>query len=207
MKLFKVPQFVKWIYPKRIWGISISEPTVYLTFDDGPIPEITPWILDFLKSKNIKATFFCVAENVLKYPEIYQRIIREGHKVGNHSYNHNNGSKTPFKAYIESFEKAKDIIDSNLYRPPYGRLTGKQEKYISKSHKIIMWSWLSYDFDLKIPVDKILVKAKNQIKPGSIIVLHDNIKIISRTKELLPQLIDELKTKKFSFGLIEDFTR
>ncbi len=202
MKLFKVPQFVKWIYPKRIWGISISEPTVYLTFDDGPIPEITPWILDFLKSKNIKATFFCVAENVLKYPEIYQRIIREGHKVGNHSYNHNNGSKTPFKAYIESFEKAKEIIDSNLYRPPYGRLTGKQEKYISKSHKIIMWSWLSYDFDKSVSIEKIITKANREIKSGTILVLHDNIKIVERTKVLLPQIVESLVRKGFKFDVL-----
>ena len=202
MKLFKVPQFIKWIYPKRIWGISISEPTVYLTFDDGPIPEITPWILDFLKSKNIKATFFCVAENVLKYPEIYQRIIREGHKVGNHSYNHNNGSKTPFKAYIESFEKAKDIIDSNLYRPPYGRLTGKQEKYISKSHKIIMWSWLSYDFDNSVSIEKIITKANREIKSGTILVLHDNIKIVERTKVLLPQITELLVFKGFKFDVL-----
>ncbi len=203
MRLFSIPQFVKWIYPKRIWGIVVSEPIVYLTFDDGPIPEITPWILDFLKSRNVKATFFCVAENVLKYPDIYQRILTEGHKVGNHSFHHNNGSKTPFTTYIKSFEQANEVINSNLYRPPYGKLTRKQEKYISKSHKIIMWSWLSYDFDLKIPVDKILVKAKNQIKPGSIIVLHDNIKIVDRTKELLPKMIQLIKEKGLHFKTID----
>ena len=202
MKLFKVPQFVKWIYPKRIWGIVVSDPIVYLTFDDGPIPEITPWILDFLKSKNIKATFFCVAENVLKHPEIYKRIINEGHKVGNHSFNHNNGSKTPFKSYINSFEKAKEIIDSNLYRPPYGRLTGKQEKYISKSHKIIMWSWLSYDFDNSVSIEKIITKANREIKSGTILVLHDNIKIVERTKVLLPQIAELLVRKGFKFDVL-----
>ena len=126
MKLFKIPQFVKWVYPKRIWGISTSDPIVFLTFDDGPIPEITPWILDFLLAKNIKATFFCVAENVLKYPEIYQRILDEGHSVGNHSFNHNNGYKTDYNSYITSFQKADSIIKSKLYRPPYGKMTRKQ---------------------------------------------------------------------------------
>ena len=202
MKLFKIPQFVKWIYPKRIWGISVSEPIVYLTFDDGPIPEITPWILDFLKSKNIKATFFCVAENVLKYPKIYNRIFKEGHSVGNHSFDHNNGYKTDYVSYIESFEKADSIIKSNLYRPPYGKMTKRQERQIRKTHKIIMWSWLSYDFDELVSIEKILKKAKCQVKPGSILVLHDNTKIIERTKLLLPQLVELLVQKGFKFELL-----
>jgi len=203
MKLFLVPQFVKWIYPKRIWGINVSTPSVFLTFDDGPIPEITPWILDFLKSKNIKATFFCVGENVHKYPEIYTRILKEGHQVGNHSFDHNNGSKTRFEDYIKSFSTTNKIFNSKLYRPPYGQLSRKQEKEISKTHKIIMWSWLSYDFDKNISIEKILRKANKQIKPGSIIVLHDNIKIIDRTKELLPKLIQLIEDKGLHFETID----
>lgn len=206
MIFFKTPFFLPWLFPRRKWGFSLSN-FVYLTFDDGPNPNITPFVLDTLKTSGLKATFFCVGDNVRKYPELYQRILDEGHRVGNHTMYHNNASKTDFDTYIYSFLEAEKYIKSNLFRPPYGRLDFRKMKAISQSKKIIMWSWLSYDFDLKIPVDKILVKAKNQIKPGSIIVLHDNIKIISRTKELLPQLIDELKTKKFSFGLIEDFTR
>lgn len=202
MKLFKIPQFVKWVYPKRIWGISTSDPIVFLTFDDGPIPEITPWILDFLLAKNIKATFFCVAENVLKYPEIYQRILDEGHSVGNHSFNHNNGYKTDYNSYITSFQKADSIIKSKLYRPPYGKMTRKQEKEIVKTHKIIMWSWLSYDFDQSVSVQKIMKNANREIKPGTILVLHDNAKIVERTKLLLPQIVELLVRKGLKFDVL-----
>lgn len=202
MKLFKIPQFVKWVYPKRIWGISTSDPIVFLTFDDGPIPEITPWILDFLLAKNIKATFFCVAENVLKYPEIYQRILDEGHSVGNHSFNHNNGYKTDYNSYITSFQKADSIIKSKLYRPPYGKMTRKQEKEIVKTHKIIMWSWLSYDFDLSVSTQKIMKNANREIKPGTILVLHDNAKIVERTKLLLPQIVELLVRKGLKFDVL-----
>jgi len=203
MKLFKIPQFVKWVYPKRIWGISVSDPIVFLTFDDGPIPEITPWILDFLLAKNIKATFFCVAENVLKYPEIYQRILDEGHSVGNHSFNHNNGYKTDYNSYITSFQKADSIIKSKLYRPPYGKMTRKQEKEIVKTHKIIMWSWLSYDFDKSVSTQKIMKNANREIKPGTILVLHDNAKIVERTKLLLPQIVELLDRKGLKFDVLK----
>lgn len=203
MKLFKIPQFVKWIYPKRIWGISVTEPIVYLTFDDGPIHEITPWILDFLLAKNIKATFFCVAENVLKYPEIYNRILEEGHSVGNHSFDHNNGYKTDYNSYIKSFQKADSIIKSKLYRPPYGKMTKRQEREVRKTHKIIMWSWLSYDFDKSVSIEKIMTKANREIKSGTILVLHDNKKIAERTKLLLPQIVELLVHKGFKFDVLK----
>lgn len=196
MRLFKTPRFLRRIYSHRTWGFSSHDKTIYLTFDDGPNPDITPFILDELKKTNWKATFFCVGENVKKYPEIYQRILKEGHQTGNHTFKHENAIKVSQSEYLSSIEAADSYISSPLFRPPYGRLTPKLARKISRNYHIIMWSWLSYDFDQSISVDEILKKAKS-IQAGDILVLHDNSKIASKQKELLPQLIDVLIKKGF----------
>jgi peptidoglycan/xylan/chitin deacetylase (PgdA/CDA1 family) len=202
MKLFNTPKLASVIFPKRVWFLKEEANTIYLTFDDGPRPEITPFILDILKEKKIKATFFCVGINVEKFPDIFLRIIKEGHRVGNHTFLHENHSKTDFKAYKKSIDKAETLIYSNLFRPPYGRLTSIAARKIAKKYKIIMWSWLSYDFDKSISIDYILKKADKEIKSGDIIVLHDNEKIADRQKELLPKLLEILNEKKFKFEVI-----
>ena len=202
MRIFKTPRFFKWIFPRRTWGFSHLIKSVYLTFDDGPNPEITPWILDFLKEKNIKATFFCVGSNILKYPELFERIKSEGHVVGNHTMNHNKGTETLFNEYKSSITQTKELVQNNLFRPPYGRINTRQSYKLSKEYKIIMWSWLSYDFDLKVPIDKILRKAEKQIQAGDIIVLHDNDKVKDRIKDLLPEMVEIIKIKGLNFGLI-----
>ncbi len=201
LRFFKTPYLFKILFFKRIWGFSHSNNSVYLTFDDGPHPDITPWILDYLLMENIKATFFCVGDNVRKHPEIYERILSEGHAVGNHSMYHNNALKTSRTSYLSSIEEASQLIQTNLYRPPYGRLPIAWEKTILEKYKIIMWSWLSYDYDQQISVSQILKKAESII-PGDILVLHDNPKITAKQKELLPQLIDLLKEKKLTFEII-----
>jgi peptidoglycan-N-acetylglucosamine deacetylase len=203
MKFFKTPFFLPWFFPKREWGFSLNEPFVYLTFDDGPNPTITPWVLDELKGHGIKATFFCVGDNVRKYPEIYKRILDEGHRVGNHTMYHSNSSKTNYKDYLKSYQQAEEYIESSLFRPPYGRLSYFKQKEILKTKKIIMWSWLSYDFDLSISIDLILKKAKRQINSGDIIVLHDNEKVKERVKILLPQIISVIQEKGLGFRVIE----
>lgn len=203
MKLFKTPRFFRWIFPRRTWGFSRSKNAVYLTFDDGPDPEITPWVLDFLKEKQLKATFFCVGSNIVKYPELFQRIITEGHGVGNHTMNHEKGTQTPFKHYQESILETKKLINSNLFRPPYGRINAWQSYQLSKKYQIIMWSWLSYDFDKTVEISTILQKAEKQINSGDILVLHDNSKVKNRVMELLPKLYQILEKKGFEFRLIE----
>lgn len=200
-RFFKTPYLFKILFLKRIWGFYNSKKSIYLTFDDGPHPDITPWILDYLLSENIKATFFCVGNNVKKYPEIYQRILREGHAVGNHSMHHNNALKTSYNTYLNSIDEASKLIQTNLFRPPYGRLPIAWEKTILEKYQIIMWSWLSYDYDHQISISQILNKAK-EIKTGDILVLHDNPKITAKQKELLPQLIQLLKEKKLTFEII-----
>lgn len=201
IRFFRTPYLVKLLFFNRIWGFSCHENKVYLTFDDGPHPDITPWILEFLKSEDIKATFFCVGDNVNKYPEIYHQILNDGHQVGNHTMYHTNASKTDKLTYFNSFKEATKNIKSELFRPPYGRLPMSWEKEIKKEFKIIMWSWLSYDFDTNVPINYILKKAK-KIKKGDILVLHDNPKITQKQKELLPKLIDYLKKQKFNFETI-----
>ena len=201
IRFFKTPHLIKKFFFRRLWGFSISKKSIYLTFDDGPHPEITPWILDYLTQEKIHATFFCVGDNVRKYPEIYARILKDGHAVGNHTMYHNKASISQKKEYFDSINKASDFIETTLFRPPYGRLPITWENAISKKYKIVMWSWLSYDFDKNISVETILKKAK-KIKSGDILVLHDNPKISEKQKDLLPQLIKELKLANFTFETI-----
>lgn len=202
MKLFKPPGFVKLIYNRRIWGFSLREQFVYLTFDDGPHPDITPWVLDELQKNKLKATFFCVGENVQRYPEIFERIKAEGHAVGNHTMRHENAGKTKTQLYMQSIEEADHLIQSPLFRPPYGRLAPNQARTIAKRFQIVMWSWLSYDFDKSVSVADILQKADKQIQKGDVLVLHDNPKIAERQRELLPQLLHLLQQKGFQFAKI-----
>lgn len=202
MRLFRVPKFASVIYNKRVWGFFASKSAVYLTFDDGPNPEITPFVLDELLKRDLKATFFCVGENVSKYPEIFERIKAEGHQIGNHSFKHENANKTTAENYLNSLQKADALIQSKLFRPPYGRLSPRLAREISKKYKIIMWTWLSYDYDKEVSVQEILTKAEKQIKVGDILVLHDNAKIATKQKKLVPQFLDLLLHKGFKFDVI-----
>ncbi len=204
MKLFKTPRFFYWIFPRRTWGFSRSENTIYLTFDDGPDPEITPWVLDILKQENIKATFFCVGSNILRSPDLFERIQMEGHIVGNHTMNHEKGTKIPFESYKKSVDETQKLVNNNLFRPPYGRIRTWQSFQLAKKYRIVMWSWLSYDFDKTVPVELILKKANRQIKKGDILVLHDNSKVKDRVQNLLPQLLKLLQSKGFEFGVITE---
>jgi peptidoglycan/xylan/chitin deacetylase (PgdA/CDA1 family) len=174
---------------------------VYLTFDDGPSSNLTRWILQFLSEKGIRATFFCIGENVRKYPDVLEEIRASGHGIGNHSMNHEKGSRAGKSVYLNSIEETDRLVRSNLFRPPYGRLPGFLSRIVRKKHKIVMWSWLSYDYDKKVPINTIIEKA-NRISPGDILVLHDNPIIEDRLKELLPKLIDLLMNKGYKFGVI-----
>lgn len=194
MRIFKTPRLIRFVHKRITWGFSISEPTVYLTFDDGPHPSVTPWILDELKKHDFKATFFCVGENVQRYPDIYKRILNEGHAVGNHTMKHENGLKVSSEAYMESVRETSKLVDSKLFRPPYGKITPSLVRQLKKDYHIILWSWLSYDYDSTISIDKIIQKA-NRITAGDILVLHDNQKLVERQIELLPRLIELLKAK------------
>ena len=195
MRIFKTPRLIRFVHKRITWGFSISEPTVYLTFDDGPHPKVTPWILDELKKHDFKATFFCVGENVKRYPEIYQRIIDEGHAVGNHTMKHENALKVRSAQYMDSVHETSKLVNSKLFRPPYGKITPSLVRKLKKEYQIILWSWLSYDYDHQVSIDTIIQQA-NRIVAGDILVLHDNEKLEDRQRELLPRLIETIKVKK-----------
>lgn len=199
-KIFRTPYFFRWIFRKKIWGFSHTD-EVFLTFDDGPTPELTNWILNCLAENNVKATFFCVGENVRKFPENFKRIIEEGHEVGNHTMHHSKATRISKTEYLESVREAEKYIQSGLFRPPYGRLPLNYDKELNQKYKIVMWSWLSYDYDREVTIDKILLKAKS-IRRGDILVLHDNIKVEDRVKIILPELISIIKNKGLRFGII-----
>lgn len=188
------------MFPRRTWGFSSSD-TVYLTFDDGPTPELTEWILEELARDHISATFFCVGENARKYPDLMDRIRQQGHAIGNHTMQHEKGTKTSYGEYRDSIDQAAPLTDAQLFRPPYGRLPMGHGRKVGRKYRIVMWSWLSYDYDPKVPVEEIL-QAAEQIRPGDIIVLHDNRKVEERIKALLPELVEILKRKGYRFGLI-----
>lgn len=190
------------LFPNKTWGFSRSKKAVYLTFDDGPNPLITPWVLDLLEEFEVKATFFCVGENVLKHPEIVERIKLEGHAIGNHSMDHKKGTKCSKEEYLASVYSAQKIIDSRLFRPPYGRIKLNQTYALKKDFELIMWSWLSYDFDPLVSIERIIQSAQKDIKAGDILVFHDNPKSMERLKEMLPSIIKDLKKKNLEFKII-----
>jgi peptidoglycan/xylan/chitin deacetylase (PgdA/CDA1 family) len=196
------PYVLKKVMPSAVWRKSATEKKLYLTFDDGPIPELTPWVLDVLKQYSIKATFFCVGHNVHKHPELYVRILNEGHSVGNHTYNHVNGWNTDTNEYLENIEKCAELVNSKLFRPPYGKLKPTQIKRIKANYSIIMWDVLSGDYDKSITPERCLLNVTNAIRNGSIIVFHDNIKATDNLQYALPKFIEYALEKGYGFGVL-----
>jgi len=173
---FKTPYVAKLVYPSLIWDMPSIDNKIYITFDDGPHPEVTPQVLKMLDDYNAKATFFCVGENVKKYPETYALLKQNGHAVGNHSFNHLNGWKTNNRDYYKNIDKASEFIESDLLRPPYGRISPSQIKHLKKKFRIIMWSALSYDFDTRVSKETCLELSVKNSTAGTIIVFHDSDK-------------------------------
>jgi peptidoglycan/xylan/chitin deacetylase (PgdA/CDA1 family) len=205
MKYFvKTPWWLKKIYPSYIWDIKTNEKYIYLSFDDGPHEKATPFVLDQLKKYNVKASFFCIGKNVAAYPEIYQRVLVEGHTVGNHTYQHMNGWKTPDKTYLDDVSQAAQYIDSSLFRPPYGRIRAFQAQQVpnamkSPSAKIIMWDVLSGDFDETLSKDQCLDNVVLNTKAGSIVVFHDSEKAYRLLEYCLPRTLEFFSQRGFSF--------
>jgi len=202
MYLVKTPAFIKKIYPDLIWDLNRNEKTAYLTFDDGPVPESTPWVLDVLKEYKLKATFFCIGQNVIKNPDIYQRLLDEGHRVGNHTQTHVAGWTTKNGDYLKEIETAAQSISSHLFRPPYGRITRSQAKALKKDYKIIMWDVISGDFDQSITAEACYKNVVNNVRNGSIIVFHDSAKAKERLHGSLERVLDNLLEEEYKFKLI-----
>jgi peptidoglycan-N-acetylglucosamine deacetylase len=192
----KIPWWVKQVFSSYVWSIDTRENEVFLTFDDGPHPVITPWVLEQLKTYNAKASFFCIGKNVAQHYAVYEQILQEGHAVGNHTYNHVNGWKVDTQEYLDDITEAGRLIQTNLFRPPYGRIRSKQAKQIGVAMncadaKLIMWDVLSADFDQTIAKEECLNNTLRYTK-GSIIVFHDSEKAFSHLKFVLPKLLEHL---------------
>ncbi|MBK8805536.1 MAG: polysaccharide deacetylase family protein [Bacteroidales bacterium] len=175
---------------------------VFLTFDDGPIPNVTEWVLDTLKYYNIKGTFFCVGENVKKYPEIFQRIKKEGHAIGCHTFNHLNGWTTPSHIYLDNIIESEKFIHTSILRPPYGKIKLSLAKQLRNSYKIIMWDVLTKDYDNNVTPEECFQTVVNQTSSGSIIVFHDSLKAQKNLKDSLPKSIEYLLNKGFKLDKI-----
>lgn len=193
-----IPNWFKFIFKNLIWKISTKEKYIYLTFDDSPCLETTDFILKNLEKYNAEATFFCLGKNIEIHPSLYAKIL-EKHKIGNHSYSHLNGWKTKNNIYFEDIEKAQKIINSDIFRPPYGKITPFQIKVLKKKYKIVMWEVMSRDFSIKTPSEKCLENVLKHTKSGSIIVLHDSKKAKKNMQYILPKILKYYTEKGYIF--------
>lgn len=205
MYFIKTPQTLKNIFPAIVWDMPLlgEDKTIYLTLDDGPTPGVTDWTLDLLKQFGVKATFFCIGKNVVNHPELFLRISGEGHAVGNHTFTHKNGWETDNFSYYKDILKCSEVVESDLYRPPYGRITKRQIKTLNqKRFTIVMWDVLSGDFDEKLSKEQCLQNVLSHTKPGSIVLFHDSIKAEQRLKYSLPKFIEHYLKKGYTFNTL-----
>lgn len=198
--MYKSNILFKTFYPKFIWDLPSIKPTIYLTFDDGPIPDVTDFVLENLNKYNAKATFFCIGENVVENSTIFNKILVNGHSIGNHTMNHLNGWITDNEQYINNFNDCQTIIpETNLFRPPYGKIKKSQAKTVLKTHKIIMWDVISGDFLQEMNPEKCLKICLKYSESGTVIVFHDSTKAYKNMSYVLPRYIEHFKEKGFEF--------
>ncbi|MBE6282146.1 MAG: polysaccharide deacetylase family protein [Bacteroides sp.] len=203
MLIEQPPLILRWMYPRALWRMDKNVKAVYLTFDDGPIPEITPWVLDLLDHYHIKATFFLVGDNVRKHPEEFKMIIERGHRVGNHTYNHIQGLKYLSYNYLENTNKADELIQSNLFRPPHGWMRWAQYMVLRNRYTIVMWDLVTRDYSKRLNGKQVLGKVKKYVRNGSIITFHDSIKSEKNLKYALPRAIEWLLEQGYEFKVFD----
>jgi peptidoglycan-N-acetylglucosamine deacetylase len=203
MYLVKTPRLLQSLLPTFTWRIPTEEKVIYLTFDDGPIPEVTPWVLDNLRQYDAKATFFCVGDNVKKHPSVFQQILAENHTVGNHTFNHLSGWDSENMKFFHNVRHCAQLVKSSLFRPPYGRLTPKQTQFLTRHYKIVMWDVLSGDFDQNITKEDCLNNVLASTRRGSIIVFHDSLKASERMMYTLPLVLEHFAAKGYRFEALK----
>ncbi|MEA5429068.1 polysaccharide deacetylase family protein [Arcicella lustrica] len=211
MFIHKTNFLMRALHPDFVWNIKRDEKVIYLTFDDGPIPDITEFVLEELAKYQAKATFFCIGDNVRKHPEVFQKIIKQGHAVGNHTFNHLKGWITEDELYLKNFKECEAILENDFqikydslltkkkFRPPYGRIKKSQAKVILPSHEIIMWDVLSGDFSQELSPEKVLKKTIQHTENGSIVLFHDSIKANTNMSYALPRVLSHFSEKGFTF--------
>lgn len=195
--------WLRWLYPRATWRMDKNERAVYLTFDDGPIPEATPFILKTLAEFGVHATFFMVGDNVRKHPELYDQIVAAGHQVGNHTFNHWGGFKHTTRSYSENVQKANDLIHSHLFRPPHGWMRWEQYFWVGRKYRIVMWDLVTRDYSKWMTADDIVANVKRYARNGSIITFHDSLKSIDKLHYALPESLRWLKEQGYEFKIFE----
>ena len=199
MYLTKMPKLIQNLFPNFVWSVPTTEKVLYLTFDDGPMPEVTPRVLEILASYDAKATFFCVGDNVSKHPGLLAKVLAGGHAVGNHTYHHLNGWETDNLPYFHNIRQCARLVQSGLFRPPYGRMSPKQAQFLTRHYKVIMWDVLSGDFDPNLSKEDCLANVLNGAKRGSIVVFHDSIKAQEKALYALPLVLEHFRAKGYRF--------
>ena len=197
------PQLIRQLYPRACWRMNVSERAVYLTFDDGPIPEVTPWVLDVLDKYKIKATFFMVGDNVRKHPDEYKMVVERGHRIGNHSFNHLKGFAESTEHYLANIDKASAYISSDLYRPPHGIMRMSQYRALCERYRIIMWDLVTRDYNPKLTGEQVLDKVKRYARNGSIITFHDSLRATRNLYYALPRAIEWLLAEGYEFKVFD----
>ena len=192
------------LYPSATWRMSPHEKAVYLTFDDGPIPEVTPWVLHLLKQRNIKATFFMVGDNIRKHPDEFRQVVEEGHRIGNHTYNHIRGFEYSAADYLANTEKANELMQTDLFRPPHGHMGWKQYRALKQRYRIVMWDLVTRDYSKKMRPEQVLENVRRYVRNGSIITFHDSLKSWNNgnLKYALPRAIDYIQAEGYDFRLL-----
>ena len=203
MFIEQVPDIFRNLYPKALWRMNPEEKAIYLTFDDGPIPVITPWVVELLGRYGIKATFFMVGDNVHKFPQEYMQVVEEGHRVGNHTFNHLKGLFTSTKEYIENVDLADTFINSNLFRPPHGVLRTNQYRELSKRYQFVMWDLVTRDYSFRLYGEDVLANVKRYTRNGSIITFHDSMRSETNLRYALPRSLDWLLEQGYTFKTFE----
>lgn len=206
MYLVKTPSIFQNYFPNFTWKIPTEEKVIYLTFDDGPTPEVTPWVLSQLAQYKAKATFFSIGKNIEQSPEIFQQVLDAGHSVGNHTYSHVNGWSVESIPYFHNVRHCARLVKSSLFRPPYGRLMPKQAQFLQRHYRIVMWDVMSGDFDPKISNEKCLTNVTKHAKPGSIVVFHDNEKAKDKLTYTLPKVLNYYSELGYHFEALNDQT-
>ncbi|MGA0558170.1 polysaccharide deacetylase family protein [Larkinella sp. VNQ87] len=208
MFLYKTNFLLRTVFPRYQWRVRTTEKVIYLTFDDGPIPEVTEFVLETLEKYGAKATFFCIGDNVRKHPGVFRRVQQGGHSIGNHTFNHLNGWKTDDSPYLDNFRQCQQQLGlpTRLFRPPYGRMKRSQATEVLKTHDVIMWDVLTGDFSLSLTPDVVLAKTLKYTESGSIVLFHDSIKAWPRMSHALPHVLDHFSTRGYRFEALPQTT-
>ena len=208
MYLVKTPKIIQNLFPSLTWNVQTDQKVIYLTFDDGPIPEVTPWVLDQLAAYKAKATFFCVGDNIRKNPEVFRKVIEGGHDIGSHTFNHLSGWDTDNMTYFRNIRHGAHLVKTDLFRPPYGRLKPSQSSFLQRHYRIIMWDVLSGDFDTSLSPEQCYHNVLENTNKGSIVVFHDSLKAADRMKYALPRVLEHFSALGYSFkGLNKSVSR